>query len=181
VPEQQWKTSMSAENLHGLPTGTLKRRAPGWWYPWIFVAFFGLTVAVNGIRVFFAMNSWTGLETQHYWERGTAYNAAIEGARDQRKRGWQVAIDFNAADLKSAHLAVNLKDHAGNILTDARVTAEIVRPTSEGHDFTVQLSYEGQGRYTADFALPLPGQWDIRVVADHPQGDYQEVKRVLVR
>ena len=85
---------------------------------------------------------------------------------------------FNAADLKSAHLAVNLKDHAGNILTDARVTAELVRPTSEGHDFTVQLSYQGQGRYTADFALRCR-QWDIRVVADHPQGDYQEVKRVV--
>jgi nitrogen fixation protein FixH len=76
---------------------------------------------------------------------------------------------------------VNLKDHAGNILTDARVMAEVVRPTSEGHDFTVELSYQGQGRYTADFALPLPGQWDIRVVADHPQGDYQEVKRVLIK
>jgi nitrogen fixation protein FixH len=172
---------MSAENLHGHPVGAPNGRAPGWWYPWIFVGFFLITVAVNGVMVFYALNSWTGLETQHYWERGTAYNTAIAGARDQRKRGWQVGIDFQATDLKSAHLAVDLKDHSGNVLADARVTAEIVRPTSEGHDFTVELSHQGQGRYTADFALPLPGQWDIRVIADHPQGDYQEVKRVLVK
>ena len=100
---------------------------------------------------------------------------------DQRKRGWQVGIEFQAADLKSARLAVDLKDHSGNTLTDARVTAEMVRPTSEGHDFTVELTNQGQGRYTADFALPLPGQWDIRVIADHPQGDYQEVKWVQVK
>jgi nitrogen fixation protein FixH len=172
---------MSAENLHGHRAGAPNGRAPGWWYPWIFVGFFFITVAVNGIMVFFAINSWTGLETQHYWERGTAYNAAIEGARSQQKRSWQVGIEFQAADLKSARLAVDLKDHYGNLLIDARVTAEMVRPTSEGHDFSVELSYQGQGRYTADFALPLPGQWDIRVVADHTQGDYQEVKRVLVK
>ena len=172
---------MSVENLHGHRTVSSKGRAPGWWYPWIFVGFFFITVAVNGIMVFLALDSWTGLETQHYWERGTAYNAAIEGARDQRKRGWQVGIDFQAADLKSARLTVDIKDHFGNILDGARVTAEVVRPTSEGHDFMVELSYAGQGRYAADFAFPLPGQWDIRVVADHSQGDYQEVKRVIVK
>jgi len=172
---------MSAEKLLGPHAGASKRRLPGWWYPWIFVGFFAVTIAVNGTLVFYALHSWTGLETQHYWERGTAYNAAIEGARGQRMRGWQVGIDFQAPELKSARLAVDLKDHSGNILTGARVTAEIVRPTSEGHDFTVELSYQGEGRYTADFAMPLPGQWDIRVVADHPQGDYQEVKRVVVR
>jgi nitrogen fixation protein FixH len=181
VPEQLWEKPMSAENLHASRTGSSKGRAPGWWYPWIFVGFFFITVAVNGTMVFYALNSWTGLETQHYWERGTAYNAAIEGARDQRKRGWQVGIEFQAADLTSARLAVSLKDHSGNILDGARVTAEVVRPTSEGHDFTVELPDQGQGRYTAEFALPLPGQWDIRVIADHAQGDYQEVRRVIVK
>ena len=78
-------------------------------------------------------------------------------------------------------MAVSLKDHSGNILDGARVTAEVVRPTSEGHDFTFELPDQGQGRYTAEFALPLPGQWDIRVVAVHSQGDYQEVKRVVVK
>jgi nitrogen fixation protein FixH len=181
VPEQLWEKPMSAENLHASRTGSSKGRAPGWWYPWIFVGFFFITVAVNGTLVFYALNSWTGLETQHYWERGAAYNAAIEGARDQQKRGWQVVIEFQAADLKSARMAVSLKDHSGNILDGARVTAELVRPTSEGHDFTVELPGQGQGRYTAEFALPLPGQWDIRVVADHAQGDYQEVTRVVVK
>ena len=74
--------------------------------------------------VFFAISSWTGLETQHYWERGTAYNAAIDGARDQRKRGWQVGIEFQAPDIRSARLAVDINDHAGTILAgSSRVAA----------------------------------------------------------
>ena len=56
-----------------------------------------------------------------------------------------------------------------------------MRPTSEGHDFTLELAYVGNGRYAADFALPLAGQWDIRIIAGHPQGDYQEVKRIVVK
>ncbi|EWY42757.1 membrane protein [Skermanella stibiiresistens SB22] len=158
-----------------------RKRAPGWWYPWIFVAFFLVTVGVNGTMAYFAMSTWTGLETQHYWQRGTAYNVAIEGARHQRERGWKVGIDFQATTLADAGVTVELRDREGTALTGAHVTAELVRPTSEGHDFTVDLTHLGQGRYTASFALPLPGQWDLRITADHPKGDYQEVRRVVVK
>jgi nitrogen fixation protein FixH len=172
---------MSAEKLFAGSQPAKRSRPRGWWYPWIFVGFFFLTFGVNGALVYFAMSTWTGLETQHYWQRGTTYNAALEGARQQRDRGWQVDIDFQAVDVTSARLAITLKDHYGNSLTEAKVTAQLVRPTSEGHDFTIELAYAGDGRYAADFALPLPGQWDIRVIADHPQGDYQEVKRIVVK
>jgi nitrogen fixation protein FixH len=85
---------MSAEKLFDGSQPAPRSRPRGWWYPWIFVGFFFLTFAVNGALVFFALNTWTGLETQHYWERGTAYNAALDGARQQRERGWQVGIDL---------------------------------------------------------------------------------------
>ena len=169
-------STMNIDQQQSRPGG----RSPGWWYPWIFVAFFFVTVAVNATMVYFAMNTWTGLETQHYWQRGTTYNAAIQGARRQQERGWQVGIDFQAAALQG-RLTVDLKDRQGNLLNGATVTARVVRPTSEGHDFTVDLAYQGQGRYGAEFAMPLAGQWDIRIVADHPQGDYQEVRRVVVK
>ena len=93
------KPSLSAEKLFAGSQPSPRSRSQGWWYPWIFVGFFFLTFGVNGALVYFAMSTWTGLET-HYWQRGTAYNAALAGARQQRERGWQVGIDFQAADIK---------------------------------------------------------------------------------
>jgi nitrogen fixation protein FixH len=66
-------------------TRPARTRRPGWWIPWIFVGFFAVTIAVNGTMVWFAMHSWTGLETEHHWQEGIAYNSAIRGARARRK------------------------------------------------------------------------------------------------
>jgi nitrogen fixation protein FixH len=162
-------------------TRPARTRRPGWWIPWIFVGFFAVTIAVNGTMVWFAMHSWTGLETEHHWQEGIAYNSAIRGARAQEARGWQVGIDVRQTDGLKARVAVDLKDRYGNNLTNAVVTAKLIRPTSDGHDLTIPLAYQGDGRYGAEFDVPLAGQWDVRVVADHVAGDYQQVKRVIFK
>ena len=36
-------------------------RRRGSWIPWLFVAFFVLIIAVNGVMVWFALECWTGL------------------------------------------------------------------------------------------------------------------------
>jgi nitrogen fixation protein FixH len=67
-------------------------RQPGWWIPWTFVAGFLLVVAVNGVMIWFATTSWTGLVTDRAYERGLDYNRNLEAAAAMAALGWQAKL-----------------------------------------------------------------------------------------
>jgi len=149
-------------------------------YPWLFVAFFVVVAAVNGIMIAVALDTFTGVTTAHPYEEGVAYNQTIAAARAQEKLGWQVAIDFAAADRGSARLAVTVRDRDGKPLTGAALTGRFIRPTREGFDSEVTLNETGAGRYEAASPLALPGQWDVVVTATRDGASYQKIERVFV-
>jgi len=156
-------------------------RPRGWWYPWIFVAFFGVVIAVNGVMVYVATSTYTGLQTEEHFIKGIRYNQDLAGARAQSERAWKVDFGFEGTDPGKGIAAITLHDKHGNLLKDAKVTVTFIRPTSQGSDRTMVLPYLGEGRYAQPVDLPLPGVWDMRVVVDHPAGDYQDQKRIWVK
>jgi nitrogen fixation protein FixH len=161
--------------------GGAKRRARGWWYPWIFVGMFGVVIAVNGIFVFFALDTWTGLTTDHAYDEGIAYNKALAAVAEQQALGWKTAFELKDSGAQRGRLALAIKDHDGRVLSGGKVAAHFIRPTSEGHDFVVDLAPAPDGRYVADIAMPLPGQWDVEIDVSHPQGDYRITRRVIIK
>ncbi len=165
-------------------TGLRPTRMPrqkGWYIPWIFVGMFLVVAAVNGVMIHFAMSTWTGLETENHFLKGIQYNRDLEGARAQAERGWQVQADFTSTEPRKGLISLTLRDKAGALLEGAKVTAKLIRPTSVGHDLTMELPYLGEGRYAAPVTVALEGQWDLRVEITHPTGDYQNQKRVWVQ
>jgi nitrogen fixation protein FixH len=162
-------------------------RPRGWWYPWIFVAGMAVVVAVNGVMIYYAVSTFTGLETRGHYEKGLAYNRDLAAARAQAALGWQV--DFAATPEAPAaagsverrlRLEVAFRDREGRSLDALEVRALGLRPVQEGLDREMPLAFLGQGRYGATLALPLPGQWEIRVHAFLGEAVYQHVERVLV-
>jgi nitrogen fixation protein FixH len=162
---------------------TSKQRAPGWWYPWLFIGGMGVVVAVNAVLVYFALGSWTGLETDNYYRRGIQYNDAIAAAEVQRARGWQGRLDVaeTPAEGRLFDATLTLKDKAGKPLDGVAVRLEAERPTDSAYDAKAPLRPLGQGRYAGRIALALPGQWALRVVAQRDSEQFQSVERVLVR
>ena len=158
-----------------------KGRQPGWYIPWIFVAGFAIVIAVNGIMLHFAFSSWTGVQTEQHFLKGLKYNQDLAGARAQAERGWKVTTEFTGTDPQKGILALTLTDKDGNLLKDAEVKVAFIRPTSEGHDLRMDLPYLGEGRFAAPVALPLAGQWDLRVEIHHSTGDYQDEQRIFVK
>lgn len=156
-------------------------RQPGWYIPWLFVAFFVVVVAVNGVMMHFAFSTWTGLQTEGHFLKGIRYNEDLAGARAQAERGWQVVTDFTSTEPRKGIASLTLHDKHGNLLKDAKVTISLIRPTSQGHDRTMELPYLGEGRYGAPVELALEGQWDMRVEIRHATGDYQNQKRIWVQ
>jgi nitrogen fixation protein FixH len=147
---------------------TLQRAADagrGRWIPWTFVGFFVVVFAVNGVMIWFAVSSWTGLEADNSYERGLAYNRAIEAAKEQQALGWRADFRFAQTSAGRGILELDLNGRDGARLQGARVDALLVRPTQEGHDFELALGEREPGRYLAEVELPLPGQWEVRLAA----------------
>lgn len=144
------------------------------WIPWAFVGGFAVVFAANAIMVTFAMSSWTGLETQDAYRKGLAYNRTLDAERRESALGWR-----GVAAMEAERLAVTLTDRRGEPVTAATVRAVFVRPTAEGHDFSVDLAEQGGGRYAAAVDVPLAGLWDIRTVARRGADSFQFNQRVV--
>jgi nitrogen fixation protein FixH len=127
----------------------------------VLLAFFGVTLLANGALVFTALESWSGLTGPRPYERGLAYNRALEAARAQSALGWQVKSDFAATGPRAGMLSVEARDATGVAIEGAVVRAFIVRPTQTGHDFDVELTPREAGRYGRAVVFPLAGQWQV--------------------
>jgi nitrogen fixation protein FixH len=150
------------------------------WIPWAFVAFFGVVLAANAAMVVSAIISWPGLETQQAFQRGLAHDDALEAAAAQAALGWQVAFAFEQTGERTGALRLDLADRFGNTLQDAKVRAALVRPTHGGHDLAVDVPHHYGGRYLQDIALPLAGQWEVRVHVVAQDGEYRLRERIWV-
>lgn len=151
------------------------------WIPWAFVAFFAVVLAVNGVMIFFAFSTWTGLEAESAYRHGLEYNRALERARAQEALGWQVDLAFEQGLPKDRGiLTLNLEDANGNLIQNALVRARLARPTHEGHDFEVEVLHTWGGTYRREITFPLRGLWDIEVDVEAPSGTYRLEERVFL-
>lgn len=132
----------------------------GRWIPWTFVWGFVVILAANGVMVFFAFDSFTGVSTDDAYRRGLGFNAQLEARRRADALGWQAAARLDR-DPAGRRLILALHDKAGLPLSSARVRAEFRRPIEQGLDFTVDLTPRGGGRYDAPIRSPRPGQWRV--------------------
>ena len=137
------------------------------WIPWVFVGIFAVFLVANGIMVYFASVTWTGVETENAYERGLDYNRTLAAVRDQEALGWQVAVDVRPVGQQEAQVEVALSDRNGRAVAARRVRARLNRPTHTGYDTEADLRDLGAGHYSGTIALPLPGQWDLEVLVEH--------------
>ncbi|HMB78297.1 MAG TPA: FixH family protein [Kiloniellaceae bacterium] len=135
----------------------------------LLLSFFGLMMAVNAAFVYFAVESFSGLETEHAYLKGLDYNTTLRAAAAQRALGWQVELSQEGA-LLDPHIALHYRDSAGQPLDGLSVTLELRRPTTEAFDATLVMAPEGPGRYGAVVHFPEEGAWILRSTASQEDG-----------
>lgn len=135
-----------------------------------FFMFFGIIAAVNAVMATLAIQTHSGLVTDHAYEKGLAYNEVVKAEEAQEKLGWHGKIDY--ADNA---LYFNLKDKNGIDIQPDKITATFTRPTKSGMDFTIELKGE---QTPVDF--PAKGIWHVRVDTLVGENSYQQSKRVVV-
>jgi nitrogen fixation protein FixH len=160
-------------------TGEEARRSR--WIPWAFVGFFGVVLVVNGVMVFVAFSTWTGLEAESAYKQGLAYNRALERARVQDALGWRVALSFEPSQRgERGLLSLDLEDARGGFIEQAVVHARLARPTHEGYDFVVRVPHHWGGTYQTEITFPLPGVWNVELAVEAPEGRYQLNDRIFL-
>ncbi len=160
-------------------------RPRSWWYPWIIVAFFAVVVSVNGFMIYTATTTFTGLETEGHYVKGLKYNDNLDGVKKQAELGWKditswTPLSQNGTE-RSGRLKVVFLDKAGNPLEGMKADALLIRPTHEGYDQEASLQSIGNGVYEFAMTLPLPGQWDVRILASKGDDLYQRVQRLHIK
>lgn len=156
-------------------------RTPYGWVPYAFVGFFAFVFAINGVMIWLALTTWTGLETEGAYQKGLAYNRQLAAAEMQAALGWQADAAFERSGPQAGTLELRLGDQDGRIVAEADVVARFVRPTHEGHDFEARLAPAPDGVYRALVDFPLPGQWDVELEARAPEGRYRLQERLFIR
>ena len=150
------------------------------WLPWLIFPFFLVVFIANGIMVYVGATTWTGLESKHYYIKGLDYNDTLKAEERQKALGWTAALSVDRKSENGVQLDFALLDRRSLAIAGADVTVRLFRPTSEGHDVDIRMKDYGRGHYVADVELPLRGQWDVRVVAKHPAGDFRLTRRIVV-
>ncbi|MCC7282000.1 MAG: FixH family protein [Acetobacteraceae bacterium] len=145
----------------------------GSWIPYAFVAGMLLVVAVNGVLVYAALSTFTGVTVANAYDRGRGYNQVLAEAARQAALGWRAEVSWAGSGVRVA-----VTDHDG-LPVGGRLDGLLVRPL-EGTAWPLALSAAGAGRWAADAAGLSPGQWEARLVLHGPAGERLDIRRRII-
>jgi len=144
------------------------------------LAFFGLIFAVNGVFVFFALDTWPGLSTRHAYQEGLTYNETLAEAQAQRALGWNSAVDV-AEGTGGQSATVRVTGHAGAPVSGLTVAVELRRMVRDSDDHRLALAETDPGVYAARSDLAA-GRWQAIVEAADAEGrTYLMVHDLMIR
>ena len=151
----------------------------GRWIPWLFVGMFLVVSAVNGVMIWYALSSWTGLAANEAYDQGLTYNRNLAAAARQARLGWSPKLSVRT-DGDGAEIELAVTDAERRPVTDAAVVVDFERPTFEGADFAVALSAFAPGRYRARLASPQSGVWNLHATIRRGEALFVHEQRIVL-
>ena len=139
-----------------------------------FIAFFGVIIAVNGVFIYMAMQSNTGVITENAYEKGLAYNKVLETARTQP--ALQDKMIYEGGTLQW-----QLADETGSPLKGGEASVVLVRPVKGGYDFSLPLKETAPGVYVAKPDFPMHGLWTARLDVKWNNKQYQTSQDLIAQ
>lgn len=156
--------------MSGAPSGFVLK---GWHVLLIFVAFFGVVIAVNAWFITDAYRTFPGETSVTPYEDGLAYNAALRQKQAQEALGWAIAV--GVAD---GVIQVDVRDRTGAPLSGLKASAHLHHPATDSGERWMTLRPAGRGAYVADRA-PRAGGWDVEIVVTDGAGHTARAERRL--
>lgn len=161
-------------------SGRPPRRWTGWTVLFALLGFFGVIFAVNGLMVYEALSTLSGVDTDSAYQAGLMYEQAVATAKAQDARHWHVDAKLTPSSV-GERLDVNARDATGQPLAGMQASIVFERPTDRRLDRTVALVEDTAGRFHGD-ADVAAGQWDLIIeLTRHGEQLFRSKNRVILK
>ena len=138
------------------------------WIPWVFVGGMLVVVLVNGMLIYSALSSFTGLTVSGAYDRGRTYNNVLAEAARQDALGW-----MPSTVLDGERLTLTVVNSTGAPVSGT-LQSQMVRPQDGERVGLPEL--EGPGRFVFELPELRRGQWELRAVLTAPDGARRDIR-----
>lgn len=135
-----------------------------------FLGFFGTIFAVNGVFLYAALSTHTGVVANEPYRKGLNYNQRIAAAELQEQLGWTEETSLEP----SSGLTLTLRKEDGSPVSGLFVAGTFGRPSTDKHDRSIVLTEVEPGRYVAELEAIEPGAWLVNLEAKWVRAGEQE-------
>jgi nitrogen fixation protein FixH len=147
---------MSSAREHDPP------RIQGWHVLAGMIGFFGVIFAVNGVFLYQALSTHTGVIANEPYRKGLAYNERIADEERQQALGWREQLTLAPT---GDRLTLQLTDGAGRPVRGLRIAGLVGRPSTNEHDIRLDLAEQPTGTYAAAVPPLAAGTWMVSLEA----------------
>ena len=135
----------------------------GWHILYAMVGFFGVIITVNAVFLYYAVTSFSGIETSDAYRKGIAYNARLAEGRALDNLGWKGTFGVNADRIELV-----ITDTSGAPVRGLALEGRIGRPSTDRFDRDIVFTDVGEGRYVANTSSLGPGNWIVAAESQAP-------------
>ena len=136
------------------------------------IVFFGVMLVANGIFLYTALTTYSGVVSDEPYRKGLNYNERILAEKHQQSLGWSSKIALAG---QGDGVNLELADSNGNPVSGLAVAGRISRPATAAMDVALALDETEPGHYQAHFDPLAEGAWQVDVEAKKLTGEGEEV------
>ncbi len=156
------------------------RRLNGWMVLLYLFGFFGVIFAVNGVMIYEALSTLSGLDTDSAYQAGRMFEHEVTMAKAQEARHWHVDASVKPLG-DGARVDIVARDASGAPIGSLEAAAVLERPTDRRLDRTVTVAEEETGHVHGSVDV-ISGQWDL-IIALSRQGEqlFRSKNRIVLK
>jgi nitrogen fixation protein FixH len=132
----------------------------------VFAGFFLVVFAVNGVFLYSAIKTYTGVVSAEPYRKGLHYNQRIAADEAQTARGWQDSLEV----ARDGQMTLRMTSRLGEPVEGLRVTGIFGRPSTAQHDLKLTFDEVQPGTYATRVAPPDSGAWIVSLEARSAAG-----------
>ena len=126
-----------------------------------FLGFFATVLIVNGVMIYWAVSTHSGLVANEPYRKGLHYNERIASDERQARLGWSDTVAVS----RDGRVRMLLSEADGRAVHGMKITGVLGRPSTNHHDITLTLVEASPGHYAARTAALAEGNWLLSLEA----------------
>lgn len=139
------------------------------WIPWVFVGGMMVVVLVNGVLIFQALTTFTGVTVGQSYDRGRTYNRVLDEAARQDALGWTLRASVDAGQV-----TITARDRGAAPIAGV-LEAYLLRPLDGERIAFPDIA--GAGRFLLDLPELRAGQWEFRGLLTSAAGERHDLRQ----